>query len=315
MYDVIVQELVSLGSKRRFLGERKCCRYCGATGTNVFGRRTNAHALPAALGNNTLFSLDECRACNQKFSVYEDALCKAVGPFLTLGGVQGRSGVRKTGLSESKSRIRHSMLDGERKLSIAAEGEIANLLRVDEATGLLRLRMPVHGDSFVPLYAYKALMKIGLSMLPSAELPLFHSAISSLECRDAKPKDGPLLVGFSYAYVGNALPALAATVVRRRNLQDRVPYTIFLLMAGSVCFQIWLPSDDHDEHVPPISRLGLHFTAQLPKPDGGYFAVDYRDPLQFDWSDTSPRLQPFEAFELVFDPRTTNGTLIPICRE
>ena len=101
MYEQIVQELVEPGTVRRFLGERTRCRYCGASGPGVFGKRSNAHTLPAALGNRTLFSLDECRACNDKFSLYEDALCKAVGPFLTLGGVRGRSGVRKTGKTGS----------------------------------------------------------------------------------------------------------------------------------------------------------------------------------------------------------------------
>lgn len=94
MYEVILQELVEPGGTKRFLGNRTRCRYCGATDAIAFGKATNAHAFPAALGNRTLFSLDECKACNTKFSVYEDALCKAVGPFLTLGGVRGRNGVR-----------------------------------------------------------------------------------------------------------------------------------------------------------------------------------------------------------------------------
>jgi len=311
MYDIIAQKLVSPNSTQRFLGERTRCRYCGATDPKIFGRRTNAHALPAALGNRTLFSLDECKSCNEKFSVYEGALCNAIGPFLTLGGVQGRSGVRQTGRSASKSRIRHSISDGKRRLSVATEGNVDELFRLDEVTGLVSLTMPVQGDSFVPLYAYKALMKIGLSMLPADELSKFQDAISSLKCPEVKPHDGPLLVGFSYAYVGNALPALAGTLIRRRNPRDRAPYMIFLLAAGSVCFQIWLHSDDMDANVPKVERLGIRFVAQLLKPEGGYLPITYADPLQFEWSDLTPSLQPFEAFELKFNPRTTEGTIEP----
>lgn len=228
MYVQVAQELVEPDSARRFLGERTCCRYCGAIGPGIFGKRTNAHALPAALGNRTLFSLDECKACNDKFSVYEDALCKAVGPFLTLGGVRGRSGVRKTGQSRSNSRMRHTTLDGKRQLSIASEGDTNKLVGVDQATGLLSLTVPVEGDVFVPRYAYKALIKTGLAMLPAEELQRFRKAIASLQNLDAAPHGGPLQVGFSYAYVGNAPPALAGTLLRRQEDHAPVPYMLFL---------------------------------------------------------------------------------------
>lgn len=315
MYTSIVQELVEPNSERRFLGERICCRYCGAAGPAVFGKRTNAHALPAALGNRTLFSLDECKACNGRFSLYEDALCKAVGPFLTLGGVRGRRGVRRTGQTGSKSTVRHSVGDGKRQLSVVSDGDANELVGIDKATGSLKLTMPIEGDVFVPRYAYKALVKIGLSMLPPAELAGFRKAIASLSELDVMPHGGPLQVGFSHAYVGNSPPALAGTLLRRSDVQALAPYMIFVLMAGSVCFQIWLRSDDRDDHVPEMGRLGIRFTAQLPKPAGGYFPIEYSDPLQFDWSDRTPRLQPFDAFELTFNPQTTEGSLRPIPRK
>ncbi len=313
MYEQIVQELVEPGTVRRFLGERTRCRYCGASGPGVFGKRSNAHTLPAALGNRTLFSLDECRACNDKFSLYEDALCKAVGPFLTLGGVRGRSGVRKTGKTGSTSTVRHSVFEGKRRLSIRSEGD-AEMVGVDQSTGMLNITMPIEGDVFVPRYAYKALMKIGLSMLPTEELPMFRKAIASLANLETEPHCGPMQVGFSYAFVDNAPPALAGTLLRRSDVRAHVPYMLFLLMAGSVCFQIWLRSDDQDADVPEVGRLGIRFNAQLPKPEGGHLPISYCDPIQFDWSELTPKLQPFRAFQLTFDPQTTEGSLTPIPR-
>jgi len=314
VYDVIVQELVEPGGVRRFLGDRARCRYCGATDATAFGKATNAHALPVALGNRTLFALDECKACNTKFSIYEDALCKAVGPFLTLGGVRGRKGVRQTGQTGSTSTVRHKVVAGRRHLSVGSEGDARDLVEVDKATGSLKLTMPVEGDIFVPRYAYKALTKIALSMLPPEELPRFAKAIASLAEMDAKPYGGALQVGFSHAYVGNSPPALAGTLLRRRDTQFGVPYMIFVLMAGSVCFQIWLRSDELDGDVPQMGRLGVQFTAQLPKPEGGYLPIQFSDPLQLDWSDLAPRRQPFAAFELTFNPRTAHGILSPVMR-
>lgn len=180
--------------------------------------------------------------------------------------------------------------------------------------GMLKLTMPIEGDVFVPRYAYKALMKIGLSMLPAEELPNFQEAISSLEELDTEPPGRPLQLGFSYAFVSNAPPALAGTLLRRRDAQAQIHYMIFLLMAGSVCIQIWLPSDDLDTHVPKNGRLGIRFTAQLPKPEGGHFPITYSDPIQLDWTDLTPRLQPFSAFELTFNPQTAEGSVKPIPR-
>lgn len=146
MYDPIVQELAEPGVAARFLGSREFCRFCGTTDQRAFGRKRNAHTFPEALGNRTLFSLDECEACNQRFSVYEDALCKAVGPYLTLGGVEGKRGVRQTGRSTGSSFIRHSVVDGRRHFEVKSDGDPAKLAGINPLTGELQLRLPVEGN-------------------------------------------------------------------------------------------------------------------------------------------------------------------------
>lgn len=315
MYEKIIQELAESGSSKRYINDRVTCRYCGTADSAAFGGRDNAHAFPAALGNRVLFALDECKACNGKFSIYEDALSKAVGPFLTLGGVRGRKGVRQTGRSTSNSKIKHGSTEGGRRLSITSEGNPKDIVNTDPATGIMRLRMPVKGDIFVPRHAYKALLKIAISILPVAELPKFKNAIACLASKDDTPHDAPLQVGFSHAFVGNAMPALAGCLLRRTDDKTPIPYMIFVFMAGSVCFQIWLKSDDADACVPEVGWLGIQYSAQLPKPEGGYFSIHFCDPLQFNWSSIKPILQPFEAFELRFDPQTTQGNFTPIPRQ
>lgn len=175
--------------------------------------------------------------------------------------------------------------------------------------------MPIRGDQFIPRLAYKALLKIALSLLPEDEIENFGQAIDSLALRDEMPYPSPLQVGFSYAYVGNAPPALAGCLLRRKEEIDRLPYMLFLFMAGSVCFQIWVRSDGKDNNVPKDVRLGLNWTASFPKQEGGYFRISYKNPITFDWSSLTPTLQPFEAFELEFNPQTTEGILRPIERQ
>ena len=315
MYEDIAIELVALGPEKRFLGTRICCRFCGAKGPSAFGGKKNAHTFPEALGNKFLFSLDECRSCNEKFSVYEDALCKAIGPFLTLGGVKGKRGVRQTGRSDSDSVVQHRDKDGHRHISMTSNGSKENIGEIDPRTGVVKHQIPIKGDKFVPLYAYKALSKIAISLLPNDELHNFGRTIKSLQSRDSKPAIGPLQVGFSYSYVGNAPPALAGRLIRRRKEDEPIPYVIAIFVAGSVCFQIWLHSDGKDNHVPKDGKLRIRHTSQLLKPEGGYLPIEYSDPLQFNWSGVDSKLQPFEAFELSFNTVTTEGVLTPILRE
>ena len=322
MYDCIALETAIPGSKLRFLGDRTQCRYCRTKDTNAFGKRKNAHAFPAALGNRVLFSLDECKACNAKFSNYEDSLCKAIGPLLTIGGVKGSSRVRNTGRTGSKSTIRHAMNCGKKQLSIYVnlvgskwEGSMNGLIGYDSATGLLRLVMPIEGDHFVPLHAYKALVKIGVSLLPTTKLPKFSEVISSLSELNDMPHAGHSIVGLSYAYAGNSFPMCSGILLRRKDIRAHAPYMIFLLLAGPVCCQICLRSDDLDEHVPDNSHLALRFTAQIPMTDDSYFPIEYCTPLAFNWADLTPILQPFKEIEWNFNPKTAEGFLKPIPRD
>jgi len=315
MYEVIAMEMVEVGSIKRFLGERTHCRFCEARDKSMFGQPTNAHTFPEALGNKILFSLDECISCNKNFSIYEDALCKAAGPFLTLGGVKGKKRVRQTGRSDSNSLIKHFNQAGRRNIHIKAPALAVNMVASQPRTDILKFRIPVKGDMFVPLYAYKALLKIAISLLPTDELHRFKKAKESLQTKNTPPTRGELSVGFSYSYIGNAPPTLAGALIRRRDDNASIPYVLAIIQAGSICFQIALRSDEKDDHVPVTGKLGIVWTSQLPKPDGGYHPIKYSEPFQLDWSGLEPQFQPFEAFDLEFNIVTTEGVFTPIIRE
>jgi hypothetical protein len=95
-YSLLAQVKGSISGGTVYLGAKGRCRYCGETNPASF--RMTAHAFPEALGNKWVISRDECDACNQVFSKYDDAIAKAVSSFLTLGGVKGKSNkVRQTG--------------------------------------------------------------------------------------------------------------------------------------------------------------------------------------------------------------------------
>lgn len=312
MYEVLIQQLVGLGEEPRFLYETHKCRFCGTSAPSDFGKKTNAHTFPEGLGNKTIFSLSECTACNFKFSRYEDALCKVVGPYLTLGGTKGKNGVRQTGRSNGNLVLKHENNFGKRRIQIKARNvdNFSSVRRIDDET--ISLRIPVSREMFVPRYAYKALLKIALSLLPVEELNLFRRNLDCLQSVDEPPGEYPLQVGFSYASVGNAPPTIGCVILRRINANAPIPYIIAIFQAGSVCFQIAPRSEEKDRLVPNIFKLGISWTSNLAKPEGGYHPIKYSNPIHFDWSELNPQLQPFEAFELRFNTQTTQGELNPI---
>lgn len=312
MYKVLYQKLIGPGDEPHFLGQSHNCRYCGTCDPSNFGKKKNAHVFPEALGNVSLFSLDECKVCNSKFSLYEDALCKAIGPFLTLGGVKGKSGVRQTGRSNSDLVLKHKRNLGRRHLQVEVRNSDDFSCLINEKPEILTFYIPVGREKFIPRYAYKALLKIALSLLPFEKLHLFQRSLKCLQKNDEIPGEYLLQVGFSHAYIGNAPPTLAGAVLQRNNENDPLPYVVSIFQAGSVCFQIALRSDDKDRLVPSGGKLGIKWISSLAKPEGGYYPIEYSDPIQFDWSELIPRQQPFEAFELKFNARTKRGEFNPI---
>lgn len=315
MYKIIAQELVGYGDSLRFIGKAKECRFCATSEHSFFGKKRNAHAFPEGLGNKSLFLLNECTSCNSKFSVYEDALCKAVGPYLTLGGISGKNGVRQTGRSISESVLKHETREGKRHIAIEVKGVDDFSSVISRKNEIINLRIPVIGDKFVPRYAYKALLKIALSLVPDSELHLYKQSLDCLQTKNEPPGDHPLQVWFSYASIGNAPPTIACVVLRRTDHSLPVPYTIAFFLAGSVCFQITLRSEQKDMHVPVVGRFNISWTSSLAKPEGGYHPIKYSSPIEFDWSDLTPRLQPFEAFELTINTISSQGEYSPIYRD
>ena len=67
-YELIGSWALQPGKKEPVLGKTgiQSCRFCGGSSPEVSFQQ-EAHAIPEALGNKTLFTSYECDNCNQKF--------------------------------------------------------------------------------------------------------------------------------------------------------------------------------------------------------------------------------------------------------
>lgn len=309
-HDLLAHIQGSVGQPRVELFDKTRCRYCGATARNQF--KNVSHMFPEALGNKWLVSLDECDACNQLFGRFDDALAKAIGPVLTIGGTKGKgNSVRKTGASKGPVSIRQELVDGKRRLSIQIGGDDAfDQASVDPVSGKVRFRVPSPTERFRPVLAYKAIVKMGIALLPRSELRNFSRLLAWLRAPDVSAI-GPLTVGLSLGSLGNA-PQLASAALLKRtsDAPGNAPYIIFIVSAGSLCFQLPLKSDDFDGPWPSqtTAHCALEWSNILSDGMGSApIAIRYGHPVELDWTSAEPALSPITALVLDFDPLTSNG--------
>lgn len=313
-YQIIQQTRASIGGGRVELGRLGACRYCGTTDPKLF--RKIAHTFPAAMGNKWVFSLDECDLCNNAFSIYEDALVKAVGPLLTLGGTRGRDNkIRQTGRSNGPIKLRrHEDIGGPRLSSVSSDFDNVQI-SFDPQTHIIGFSIAVPHTPFIPRFAYKALVKMGLALLPDDELSNYRRLRTwLLEANDTD--DYPFLeVSMSFGAVGNAPPMASGTLLRRVNPDDIVPHILFIFCAGSICLQIHLMSDDLEDHIPPMppGRIKIQHTIVIADDKGGReIQIDYGAPIHRNWAATDSEASPIKAIMCYFNIQTTEGRLIPI---
>ncbi len=312
-YTLLAQVKGSIGGGTVFLGTRGRCRYCGKAHLACF--RMKAHAFPEALGNKWIMSRDECDACNIIFSRYDDAIARAVSPFLTLGGIKGKSNkVRQTGRSDGDVVLSRRHGPDCPGLSLFANNADFGQHVSMTAQGLLRMNMPISGIPFKPRHAYKALVKMGVALLPDEELGHYTKLRSWLLDTEDTVEFPILDVGMSFASIGNAPPLVVGTLLRRSNPADVIPHILFIVGAGSICLQIDLMSDHLENHLPPVraGSINVEWSNVIGNPSGlATIAFHYGKPVHLNWSSSEPEPQPIKAVVLDFNPQTCAGSLTP----
>jgi hypothetical protein len=314
MYAITSSVWAAPDSKKIRLGKAGRCRFCGGTNPRLF--KQAAHLIPEALGNRWVFSLDECDECNKRFSQYEGELVNAIGSLLTLGGTQGKGGkVRQTGRSSGATTVRHEReADGKRRIIIMGRDVPDYRQRFEQDGDIVRIRTPLPPTPFKPMLAHKALVKMALAIMHEEQLPHFNGV------RTALLQEGPLSrfrasVGLGFGSIGLAPQYVAAFLLRRKDDALLLPSTLFMLCAGSLCVQCFIPSDDLDGYgLDQFAPPSLAFNAQFPTANGGTFTIPYDKPTPLDWSSAASQPQPLEEVTLTFNTATTEGAFAPVWR-
>jgi hypothetical protein len=219
------------------------CRYCGKTNSETTFKQIT-HLLPELLGQNDIQTYDECDLCNNLFSGYESNLSIYIRPYITLLGIEGKG---KTPDFQSRSIERN---EETRTTLIHDEGNkkqlfIQNLddykINSDEKSVEINFRKP----PFKPISVYKALLKIGLSLLPK-EFDTFNK--KSFEWLAKKNVELAFCkYAFQTSLQRSRFPEPCAYLYRAKQLftiNEEFPEHILILCFANQIIQIFLPFSD-----------------------------------------------------------------------
>lgn len=244
-------------------GAPQVCRFCGRRAPEVTFR-LKAHAIPEALGNKGILSHYECDECNKHFgSTIENDLGNWSFPMRTLMRISGKKGVPTLKNEQDGWRIE---CDDGTNLRVS-HNRIDFVFEVDEDQKLIRFTLK--RQPFVPLAVRKALVKIGLSLLPEVEVSNFEEAIRWI--RDPQHSNErmvrmPVLRTLTPGPVNNQW--ITAALLRRSERNSALPYAFLILSIANETYQVMLPSPQMDPSLDAASMQMPAFPIGMVKNSG-----------------------------------------------
>ena len=235
-YDVISSGHYGVGRKIYITTGSKECRFCGNSKTsNKFSN--DSHAIPQFLGNRQLILSDECDDCNEFFSnTLEDHLDKYTKPYRVFAAIKGASKVPSYKSKDGKSRV----VAGKNvplNLSSPREGGFV----LNETSNSFELRFDI--EPHVPAAVYKALVKIGISLVKNGEeMHAFTSTIRWLKDPDHSHSFiRPLSLMMTFVPGFRPQKQVTACLVRCKKI-GKAPYAFLILGFGNWVYQMHIPS-------------------------------------------------------------------------
>lgn len=243
-YEFLVhRELTLDATEKIFLGESKSrsCRYCGATDDGRF--KKVAHALPEAIGNKCLISLDECDECNDFFGrTMDEHLANYLGIHRTVQQIRGKSGVPKYGVPGKNPRL---WREGPNQFLATAQFD-DDFLEIDASgqKGTIKgFKQP-----YRPKAVFKCLVKMAIAVMPPDEIPNFEGTLAWLRREERLDQTNSRSV-FCFTSISQMTRnGIDVTLMRRRNPVAKLPYISFFIAFSKLTFQIFLPFCKADEH-------------------------------------------------------------------
>ena len=219
----------------------RTCRFCKKSYPEVSFKK-KAHIIPELMGRNKLVSDFECDTCNLLFSKYETDLAYFIGAPRSLTSQKAKEGV-PTYKSADKKLIIRTNPDVEKGGGLTIESEnFDNRIVIDEDNK--KVKINADRPSHVPLKAYKALVKILLTLLPDeafSKYAFLLQALLNLEDEKTILTGHPMCRAMIYVNPGIPFPSPLAIVMEKKDAQSTIPTHSMVLYFHNYIYQIFLP--------------------------------------------------------------------------
>lgn len=245
------------------------CRFCGKSKPDVKFKLI-AHAIPDFLGNKNLFSNYECDNCNKFFSQFESEFANFMLQFNTIAGTISK------GNSPPKYKMGENlqMYNDNKTLHV---GKLPNEIFENKTKFEFELPIP----SYIPEWIYRALIKIGLTLVPEDKLELFRSAFHGLMDKSYIFPIQPCMIFsiFSFSYDINKINC--TLYYKKESVERNIPQAIMVLSYKNFCFQTFFPLINDLKYGEEFYPFPYVFPSQLDNIDGiekdyGGFFLDGR---------------------------------------
>jgi hypothetical protein len=240
---------------RTYVGDRamRKCRFCNKSEHEASFKK-DAHIIPQFLGNRYLLSAFECDSCNALFGEYENAFANSLGAYRPFSMVNASKNKKfpkhkeiqkhdqdlKTRLSIQQTDLKH--------IQIIHEDPFEDSILFDDENNKMTIRAV--RPPYIPLYAYKLLVKIGMSLLGEEELMEFEQ--TKIFLRDNTQNDKfrayPLCHVYMHTLYGTPLfPNPFALLYTKKSEDLKCPAKTVILYSGNHIYQTFLPLSEKDK--------------------------------------------------------------------
>ena len=154
--------------------KNKVCRFCNK-GENETTFKSLSHKIPKLLGNKFWYGDDECDSCNSLFQKYETHLADFFGLDRPLHQVKGGNKYPKFKSPGQRLEVRVSEFYDNIGVYIKQNSKQNEHFEYNKESGQLKITTEL--TPFVPIYVYKAFLKIALSILPKEEIKFYQELL------------------------------------------------------------------------------------------------------------------------------------------
>ena len=226
---------------------KRVCRFCKRDAKHT-SFNNEAHAIPALIGNSTLFTHYECDSCNSIFGGYENEFGNFGGIWHTLSLVSGRDGVPK--FKDKKNNFFITGKDNEIRLYIDATEGTTEGIQFNEDKSLMAI--DTFKPAFVPLDVLRCFIKMAMTFMDARSVDDYDKTrrwlIGEINNKDIDMHPY-FLVPRARGKKRFAQPIVM--LMRKRGSKKKTPFTIpehsLLIFYGIFIYQIYIPFHKNED--------------------------------------------------------------------